>query len=191
MSPDGTDADMYPYDDFHLAAASTVTDVTWRGSDAAAGNVSSFTIRFYNSLAGGSQPVITALPTEEKASDYLKGYSLSLAEANRTAIGSTGVFEYHYHLPTSLSLLGGTPYWIKIEAAANGYGGWGLTNGTNGNGNHITYYTGGPYFLRAGGDTAFKLSGTTAAPEPASLSVIGVGMFLVGARRRRKAVQIS
>lgn len=187
VSPDGTDADTYAYDNFQLAADSKVKDIYWRGGFGLGigGTVDSFTVRFYSSITGGSQPLITALPTEEKAANYLAGYSIQ-GDAEQSLDGSGSFFNYHFTLPSELSLSGGTPYWIKIEAAQSSYPNWGLIAGTNGDGGHITYYTGLFKFLRAPGDSAFRLEGATSSvPEPSSIALLAVGLSMMVSRRRR------
>lgn len=160
-TPDGYDADTYAYDNFSLKTNSSVTDVYWRGGNifGIPAAVQSFTIRFYRSIAGGSQPLIVSLPPDETPASYLQGFDVDITQAPSIPVKGTSLSEYHFHLPTPLLLKGRTTYWIKIEAAIAGYPSWGLAAGTHGDGSHITYYTGGPYFLRGPGDTAFRLTG--------------------------------
>ena len=160
-SPDGYDADTYTYDDFSFAKKSALTDVYWRGTNAYGPNnaVQSFSVRFYASIAGGSQPRIVALPPDETAANYLAGFSALATRIPAVVVKGTPFLEYHLHLAHPLAFSAHTTYWIKIEATMLGYPGWGLAAGTKGNGRHITYYTGGPYFLAGPGDTDFRLVG--------------------------------
>ncbi len=183
--PNGTDYDVYTWDDFTLTANSTVNEVYWRG--AGPDGISGFSIRFYESIGGGSQPKITALPENETPADYLKGYDVS-GIAGATAVPGTSLFEYHYSLPTSLTLQGNTKYWVKVTANMTTFPFWGMATSTSalGDGRNFRYFTGGPYFLPGNGDTAFQLRGTTTVPEPSTLVAAGIGLSLLVRRRFRK-----
>lgn len=181
LFPDGSDADTHSYDNFLLAQNSAVTDVSWIGTDFPG---LGFTIRFYQGLPASPdyQPLITALPDHEGPADYIKGFEVT-DNAGKTPYGpqGSGLFAYHYVLPTSLRLTGNTVYWIKIEGLGNSY--WGISTASHGrDSRHITYFTGGPYFLAGPGSEAFQLSGSL-VPEPASMivSVLAVCTLL---RRR-------
>lgn len=187
-SPDGSDYDVYTWDDFTLGANSTINEVWWRGGNAITGpgGITGFTVRFYNSLPGGSQPVISALPENETAADYLKGYSVN-GLANETPVAGTSLSEYHITLPTSLTLAGNTKYWVKITANMTSLPFWGLAQSTSslGDGRNFRYFTGGPYFQYGTGDLAFQLRGSSTVPEPATLGILGLGAVAL-IRRRKK-----
>jgi hypothetical protein len=191
--PNGFDADTYSYDNFTLAANSTINEVRWVGGNAlgpAYGSISGVTVRFYTGLASApnTQPTITALPENETSADYLKGYTFS-GNANETAIPGTSLFQYDVVLPTSLSLAGNTTYWIKIEGdSVNQFDGWGLATAGQALDNYsINYVTGRASFLPASGSEAFQLLGT-AVPEPTSCALLmgGLGVVLVFRRSLRQ-----
>ncbi len=185
LPPNGFDADTYSYDNFLLANDSTINEVWWVGGGAAP---SLFTVRFYTGLASAPdyQPTITALPESETAADYLKGYTFA-GNANETAIQGSSLFQYHVTLPETLSLSGNTVYWIKIEADIAGYPSWGVAMSSHGrDARHITYFTGGPYFLAGSGSEAFQLLGTEAVPEPSSVIALGLGVVAILKRRRSR-----
>ncbi|MBS1727720.1 MAG: PEP-CTERM sorting domain-containing protein [Armatimonadetes bacterium] len=189
-SPDGSDYDVYTWDDFTLSADSTISEVWWRGGNAITGNggISGFSIRFYESITGGFQPKITALPENETPADYLKGYDVS-GTANETAIPGTILSEYHYALPTSLTLKANTKYWIKIVANMGTFPFWGPTQGTGAgsDGQCFRYFTGGPYFQYGSGDIAFQLRGTSTVPEPTGVATLLIGGAFALRRRFKRA----
>ncbi|HNI73756.1 MAG TPA: tetraacyldisaccharide 4'-kinase, partial [Accumulibacter sp.] len=65
-APDGLDGDEYVWDAFTLPTSTAVTQVQWRGaytnylSGAGLAPVYNFTVAFYGSIGGGSQPDIVA-----------------------------------------------------------------------------------------------------------------------------------
>jgi hypothetical protein len=187
--PNGSDYDTYTWDDFQFNSVSTINEVRWRGGNSTTGpgGISGFTIRFYESIAGGSQPKITALPESETAADYLKGFNVS-GTANETAVPGTSLFEYSYSLSTPLTLQANTKYWVKICADMNTFPFWGMATSTSnlGDGKCFRYFTGGPYFLNGSGDTAFQLRGSSTVPEPGAFAALGIGAGLL---IRRKALK--
>ena len=63
-SPNGSDYDQYVWDNFSVSSNLPVTEVKWRGGFAYGGSggaVVGFTISFYFSIGGGSQPNVVWL----------------------------------------------------------------------------------------------------------------------------------
>jgi PEP-CTERM motif len=185
-NPDGSDYDTYTYDNFTLSNLSTIKEVRWRGAYGVAGygGLTGFSVRFYESLAGGSQPKISSLPENETSADYLQGYDIT-GLAGETSVPGTSLYEYHYTLPTSLTLQANTKYWVKIVADMSGPPFWGMAKSTNpvGDNRCVQYFTGLAKFLYGPGDTGFQLNGGTAVPEPGSLAALGLGVGLLIRRR--------
>ncbi len=159
VDPDGSDSDMYAYDDFTLAATAAITEVRWRGGyglNAPFGNVFDFTIHFYESIAGGSQPHVT---NPELPEIYLAYYHVgnNAGETPAGVFGGSMMYDYHYSLPMPFVAQAGVKYWIKIEASQPGYPDWGTSVGTGGNGYHFRYSTGLAMFQNVPSDTCFTL----------------------------------
>ena len=190
FAPDGSDYDVYTWDDFKLTSDSTIKEVWWRGGNAITGpgGITGFSVRFYRSLPGGSQPIISALPESETSADYLKGYDIQ-GLANETQIPGTYLSDYHITLPTALNLTGNTKYWVKITANMTSLPFWGLAQSTSsvGDGKNFRYFTGGPYFQLGSGDLAFQLRGSSVVPEPASMAALATGLMFIARRRTRKS----
>lgn len=160
VPPDGTDSDSYRYDNFLIPVKSTITGVRWIGGG---GSPTKFTVRFYQGLPGypDYQPLISALPSEEKAANYLVGYSFN-GNANQTATSTPGLFEYNVTIANGLKLSPNTVYWIKIEADVAGYPGWGLARASHGrDSRHFCYITGLHMFQAYSSSLAFQLTGTS------------------------------
>ena len=159
LDPNGSDADMYVYDSFVLPAATAVTEVRWRGGylyGAPYGHVTNFTITFYASTAGDTQPLCTNPQLPET---YLAFYDVG-GIAGETAAGSVGgiaMYDYDFVLPTAFMASAGTKYWVRIEGVQVGYPDWGIAVGTGGNAQHFQFSTGAAQFAFAGGDAAFTL----------------------------------
>ncbi|MCE9558494.1 MAG: hypothetical protein K8R88_06045 [Armatimonadetes bacterium] len=164
FAPDGSDSDIYRYDNFLLPNSSAVEEVWWVGGG---GVPTKFTVRFYTGLASlpDHMPTITSLPESEHSQDYLKGYSFN-GNANETPIPGTALNQYHVTLPTALNLPGNTVFWIKIEADVAGFPNWGVAMSTHGrDARHVVFYTGYAMFLAGSGSEAFQLRGTTSASQ--------------------------
>lgn len=152
--PDGYDADTFAYDDFTLPANGTVTEVRWRGGGATA-TLINFSITFFDSTAGGTQP-LCGNPDISDAPYIYKKVTNSLC--NPVAVGG-GFYDYSYTLPVGQSFVGGHKYWLRIEGYTTSYPNWGIAKSTQGNGSYFRFITGLAMYQTVPGNTAFTLLG--------------------------------
>ncbi len=155
----GSDADMYAYDDFTLGSDQAITEIRWRGGyayNAAYGRVFDFSITFYDSTANGTQPNCTNPQLPEI---YLAYYEVGgmAGETFAGTFGGTAMYDYSFVLPTPFQAVAGTKYWVRIEGYQSVYPDWGLAVGTGGDGQHFAFSTGYARFFFAPGDTTFAL----------------------------------
>ena len=170
LAPDGFDGDVFVYDNFTVPSDFSLNSIDWSGSSApsvAAGNTA-FTVAIYDSLPGGSQPHITALPNMDP-NGALVTYRLAAGDFTVTP-GSNGLFNYHFQLPTEFTAPKGT-YWIQIEGW-DGAWQWAVSN--NGDHRDFKYFVGGPYFLRGSEDVAFTLNGAASTVNQAPVANNGI-----------------
>jgi hypothetical protein len=162
--PDGTDYDMYVYDSFILGATAPITEVRWRGGYQYTGYglVNDFSITFFESIAGGSQPHC-GLPGDGDI--YLATYETgsTAGETPAGVFGGTAMYDYHYVLPQPFQATAGVKYWVRIEGYTAGLPFWGVAAGTGGNNSHFRYLTGANQFSFGVHDAAFSLH-TTGGP---------------------------
>jgi hypothetical protein len=187
-TPNGSDYDQYAWDNFSLASNTPVTEVQWQGGfgyGGSGGTVTGFTISFYSSIGGNSQPnIATAAP--------LATYTVS-GNAGQTSAGTIGGVAYYNYdcvLPTPFQATADSVYWIQIEAAQAGIPDWGIAGGSGGNGSYFRRfaYVGDLYFTMGPGDAAFTLLtadtaiySVAAKPSPvASGTITGTGLFPTG-----------
>lgn len=194
VNPEGSDADMYAYDSFVLDASAAITEVRWRGGNsygALYGAVWNFSLTFYDSIAGGSQPHVNNPQLPEF---YLARYFVG-GTAGQTAVGTFGgtvMYDYHYVLPTPFQATAGVKYWLRIEASQIGYPDWGIATGTGAgaDGKYFRFSTGAAMFQAPPGDIAFTLMTSdtptftvAASASPAGTgSITGTGAFPDGTR---------
>lgn len=187
-SPNGSDYDQYAWDNFSLASNAPITEVKWRGGFGygnSTNSITGFTIAFYSSIAGNSQPNIATAPP-------LATYTVS-GNPGQTSAGTSGgvaMYDYDYVLPAPFQATAGTVYWIQIEAAQTGIPDWCLAGGSGGNGVYFKQfaYVGDKYFLLGPGDAAFTLLtadtaiySVAASASPAGDGTItGAGLFPTG-----------
>jgi hypothetical protein len=162
-NPDGSDIDEYVWDSFVLPQAGNLTEIRWRGAVPGGGtggcNIAAYVIGIYASIPAGTQPDLGyQYPGPLRRWEIIN----NCAETYVGAVGGTSVYEYHFTLPQSFALAGGTKYWVQIEAWQNAYPPtWGLATASGGNGSHFHAVGGtGLRFYNLGGDAAFTLSGT-------------------------------
>ena len=187
-SPNGSDYDQYAWDNFSITSNAPITEVKWRGGfgyGSPTSSITGFTITFYSSIVGGSQPNIATAPP-------LATYTVS-GNPGQTSAGTVGgypMYDYDYVLPTPFQVTAGTVYWIQIEAAQTGIPDWCLAGGAGGNGVYFKQfaYVGDKYFLLGSGDAAFTLLtadtaiySVAASTSPNNTGVItGAGLFPTG-----------
>jgi hypothetical protein len=136
----------------------------WRGGYQYTGYgiVTDFEILFYESTAGGSQP-LCGMPGD---SDTFLASDLVGGTAGQTPAGIFGgiqMYDYHYTLPQPFQAQAGVKYWIRIEGYTAGLPSWGIAVGTGGNGGHFRYIRGAHMFSIGSHDAAFSLH-TTSGP---------------------------
>ena len=161
ITPDGSDADFYSWDDFTLAETQTITEVRWRGGykfNSQYEKAVDFRISFFDSIAGGSQPVIVALPEHEDQEVVIATFHTNNI-AGETPAGSSGgvaLYDYHFTLPTPVTLQGGVKYWFRVVAAQPGfYPDWGMASSNFGS--HFAYNQGAHMFQNWPNDLTFSL----------------------------------
>ncbi len=161
VAPDGSDSDMYAWDDFTLPLTQAVTEVRWRGGYALGapfGAATDFRVSFFASIAGGSQPLIVALP-EHESQEITLGTFHTLNNAGETLVGVFGgvsMYDYRFVLPSPVVLAGGEKYWFRVVASQVGYPDWGMATASGG-GSHFRYSTGMAMFQNVPNDMAFSL----------------------------------
>ena len=186
-TPNGSDYDQYAWDSFSLANSAPVTEVQWQGGFGYGfGTITSFTVTFYSSIGGNSQPNIATAPP-------LATYTVN-GNAGQTSAGTTSsgvaMFNYDFVLPTPFQAVAGTVYWIQIEAAEAGIPDWCLAGGSGGNGSYFRQfaYVGDRFFTMGSGDAAFTLLtsdatiySVAASANPANSGTIaGTGLYPTG-----------
>jgi hypothetical protein len=181
-APDGLDSDEYVWDAFTLASSTAITQVQWRGaytnylSGAGRAPVYNFTVAFYGSTAGNTQPNVAGGPLVQ----YIVG-----GNAGETPAGSAGgvaMYDYHFVLPSPFQATGGVKYWIQIEAwqglTPQYYWppDWSIARGTGGDNSHFRKIggTGGNYTFITG-DAAFTLLTSSAPTATISATVAPAG----------------
>lgn len=184
----GSDADLYSYDSFILPSDTAITEIDWRGGGGSlvSGNVASFTVCIFDSIAGGSEPLVTNPQLQEFP---LMRYTVSGTAGNETSAGNfggTAMYDYKFTLPVPFQASAGHKYWLRVQAFQVTYPpSWGMAAGTGGDGTHFAFSTGMARFFFGNGDAAFSLytlSGSTykinATASPAcGGTVSGGGIF--------------
>jgi Divergent InlB B-repeat domain len=178
-------------DSFFLASSAPITEVKWRGGFGygnSTNSITGFTVTFYSSIGGNSQPDIASV----FAPNPLATYTVS-GNPGQTSAGNVGgypMYDYDLVLPTPFQATAGTVYWIQIEAAQAGIPDWCLAGGSGGNGSYFRRfaYIGDLYFTMGPGDAAFTLltadtaiySVAASASPAASGTIAGAGLFPTG-----------
>lgn len=176
VDSNGSDADMYAYDNFTLATTESITAISWRGGYIYGGTYGScfdFYVTFFDSIPGGSQPHVGNPQLEDTNPIYLVKHHVG-GTANPTyagTFGGTPMYDYTYTLPASFVAAAGTKYWVRIEASQPTYPDWGIAVGTGGDGQHFQFSTGAAMFSMVSSDAAFTLYN---AAVPVGLSAFSV-----------------
>jgi hypothetical protein len=167
--PEGSDSDIYAYDDFTIPFDAAVTEIRWRGGysfGAPYGHVNNFTVTFFESAVMGSEPHVGNPQLEDTIPTYLVKHLVG-GNAGETAVGVFGgvtMYDYAFTLPTPFMATGGVKYWVRIEASQPVYPDWGVTTGTGGDTSHFQFSTGSAMFSFRTNDLSFKL--LTTGPVP-------------------------
>lgn len=156
------------YDDFTLAADSTITGVNFTGgffNPSTVAPISGFTVSFYADNAG--QPGGTLIGS------FIAG------NGSQTCVDNICT----YNVGTNFAASAGTQYWMSIVADLPFPPQWGWAQGTGGDGQSVQDFFGNRTVLTS--DVAFTLSGvTTAVPEPSTWAMLILGMGVVGGTMR-------
>jgi len=170
-------------DDFVLdPGGATITDIHWWGAygDAPDPTTDDFTIRFFTDVAGDPNSAFF--------------HEVNVGSVTRAATGMTAsawgdhdggvVYEYSVDLPASISLGGGTTFYVSILNDTDSQWGW-LEDGSQ---SHWFRGSDGSSWLSSGRGTnfAFELTGAP-IPEPTTMLMLGgLGAGLASARKLRK-----
>lgn len=192
VPPDGSDSDWYLWDDFTLAQTQTITEVRWRGGYVYGamygGHVSGFKLAFFDSIAGGFQPVITALPDQDDLETVIAKFHV-VGNAGETPAGTFNglvMYDYRYKLPQPVTLQGGVKYWLRVVGEQAVLPDWAWASGSGGNGSHFRFSTGMSMFQNAPHDMAFTLVaqwadlGSSLAGTAGSPRLTGSGTLAAG-----------
>lgn len=158
VPPEGTDYDNFVYDSFQLSSDTAVTEVRWRGGYVYTGYglVHNFSVTFYASIAGGSQP-LCGLPGDNDI--FLAQYEVgsNAGEIPVGIFGGTQMYDYRFVLPTPFQAAANTKYWVQIEGYTAGLPFWGISAGNGGNNSHFEYSRGAHQFSTRSRDASFAL----------------------------------
>ena len=162
VDPDGSDSDMYAWDEFVLSEDQTITEVRWLGGyelGAPYGHATDFRVSFFDSNASGFEPKITAFPTHESQETVIATFHTKdvAGESYAGTSGGKVVYAYHYTLKTPVALKKGVKYWFRIVATQVIYPDWGMATGIGGDGVHFRYSTGTTMYQKPPHDLAFSL----------------------------------
>lgn len=167
------------FDDFTLSANYTITTVSWHGWSAAPGTT--FQVGFATTLAPFF-PDVASLVTQTVTPTFT------------VVPGMPWEGDFTVTLPTPVALTAGTGYWLSIYNP-NSLWGWSQGDGSGtsgvlppGFGASYIATSATPYLQFGALDLAFRLEGDLtprppAAPEPATLFLLGAGLLAL--RRRR------
>ena len=167
-------------DDFVLGAAATITDIHWFGvysGDVPA--VDDFTIRLFDDAAG--QPDAAPFFTVNI------GNAAGRAPTGGTVLGFFPIFEYSAFV-APITLTPGVQYWLSVVNNTVGDDDswfWATSNALTGNAHQRL---GNGVWNDQDVELAFSLTDDASAPvpEPATLSLVGVGLAGAAGRRFRK-----
>lgn len=196
LTPDGSNWDIFLWDDFTLATDETITEITWRGGYYANGaysnSVDKFTVEIWRSSGGLFQPDILFGP--------LVHYTVNgnAGETPAGTAGGTAMYDYHYTLPAPFQAAANTRYWLRIYAWQHSVPEWGFSRAVE-TGHHFRYVEGSHMYQVITGNTAFTLYGAdlpahtiTANPSPSDAGTVqGAGAYPDGATAALRAIPAS
>lgn len=161
-------------DDFVLEdGATTITDIHWWGGYFPGDAISdAFTIYIFDDLDDAALYTIdgTAAGRGDSGSD----------------LSAFGIDEYEYWLYIDpLTLQANTTYWISIANTASNWL-WSFASTTSGDLYRSTDGPDGPWsHPTANLEAAFYLTNDTVIPEPATLTLLGIGLAALGLSKKR------
>ena len=170
--PNPSDSDIYVYDSFIPQADAMISEVRWRGgyvNNAPYGRVINFSVFFYESTAGGSEPLVGRPEGEDETIFFAHYFTEGDAgEAPAGTVNNTTMYDYRFVLPAPLAVTAGVKYWIRIEGYQPVAPDWGIAAGTGGDGKYFRYVSGLSQFQSPLNDAAFTLltpGSTVSCPE--------------------------
>ncbi len=152
--PDGSDWDIYVWDDFTLGSNQAITEIQWRGGfyygGAYSGTVVNFTVEIYPTNITGFEPDVVNPPLVS----YETGGNAGQTYAG-TFAGVT-MYDYHFVLPAAFQAAAGTKYWVQIEGWHHGVPEWSLAQSSM-SGQHFRYLHGANMYQSISGNCVFRL----------------------------------
>jgi hypothetical protein len=158
--PNGSDYDVYVWDNFTLAAPASIAEIRWQGGYdptrfGSGGPPVAFQVAIYASIPAGTQPDVVSPPLAE----YL--VAGKAGEVRLGTLGGITEYGYRFVLPTPFAAQADVKYWLQIEALQGNIPDWGLFAGTSGDNSHFRRIAnaGDVFYQIVPGDTAFTLFG--------------------------------
>ena len=178
--------DFFAFDDFTVGVAATARSVTWRGIYSGTGipAVDAFTINLFADSAG---------PAGSPLASFTPGNAVHRTTAGIISIGGRDyeLFDYAADLGLGLALVAGARYWLSIYNDTSTPGdtstwNWAADDTT---GSLLIAGTASGPFFAASSSAYFAVDAenlaVAAVPEPATLSLLGLGLGAIATRYRR------